>query len=209
MSTEINDWDSAYRLRPYLETRPHPFVDILPEHVDPMRHLHWLDLGCGDGRHMVSLGKLGWQVVGLDLAMWGVRRTAERLAIEEIPTKLTCADIRQLPLAPDSFDGVLSIQVIHHQIMADVLLTFAEIRRVLRPEGLLFATVPENMPADWKDGRYKEIEPRTLVPIEGFESGLPHHFFTRDEIHMCLEGFEIVETGLDDGGYTTLLAKKL
>jgi len=208
MNQTINDWDSAYRLRPYLETHPHPLVNALPDRVDPLQYLHWLDLGCGDGRHMVTLGKRGWQVVGLDLALWGVPRTAERLALEEIPANLTCADIRHIPLTSDSFDGVLSIQVIHHQILSDIFTTFAEIRRVLRPEGLLFATLPEKPPDNWKDGQYKEIETRTLVPIKGFERGLPHHFFTQAEIYECLKGFELLEMAKDDGGYTTIFAQK-
>lgn len=50
------------------------------------------------------------------------------------------ADAHQLPLAPQVFDTVLAIEVIEH--LADPSLCLAEVRRVLRPGGILVASVP-------------------------------------------------------------------
>lgn len=207
MTEDIFDWDSAYRQRPYLDIHPHPQVIKLAESIDPLEHLHWLDLGCGDGRHLVYLAQRGWQVLGLDLAMWGLRRAGERLMLDDLPTMLTYGDIRNLPLANASLDGIISIQVIHHQLLSDIRVTFTEIHRVLRSGGLMLVSLPKYPPENWKQGRYQEIEPRTYIPLEGFEQGLPHHFFEQAEVLDCLAGFSIQKLEIDEKGYFCILAQ--
>lgn len=36
--------------------------------IEPADHLHVLDIGCGTGRHSITLRELGFQVTGLDLS---------------------------------------------------------------------------------------------------------------------------------------------
>lgn len=209
MNDEIRDWESAYRQLPYQEIHPHPLVLQLAERVDPTRHLHWLDLGCGDGRHLVYLAQRGWQMYGLDLAMWGLIRTGERLEMDDLPAMLTYGNMQKLPLAQGSLDGVISIKVIHHQVYKDIRKTFSEIQRVLRPGGLLLASLPQAPVENWKQGRYREVEAGTYIPLEGFEQGIPHHFFEQTEISECLTGFEVLNQEIDEWGYVCILAQNI
>jgi SAM-dependent methyltransferase len=150
-----------------------------------------LDLGCGNGRHVVALAKAGFSPIGFDISSSGLGLTRAWLAEECLQASLVAADMRQgFPFATGSFDGILSTQVIHHALLSESRVTIAEIWRILAKGGIAFVTV-----AGWKqDGeRYQEIEPGTYVPLDGTEKGLPHHFFTEEELHSEFGRFQIHE----------------
>lgn len=67
-----------------------------------------LDLGCGDGRHLELLGKLGHAAVGLDLSMELLHGAQTRLG-KERTSPLVRGDMRRLPFREASFSTVLSL----------------------------------------------------------------------------------------------------
>ncbi len=93
-----------------------------------------LDVGCGTGGTMDRLRPLGL-VVGLDL---------EPLALEFSHNRghrsLILGSATTLPFVTNSFDIVVALDVLEH--IPDHEAAAREIARVLRPGGLLFATVP-------------------------------------------------------------------
>lgn len=96
-----------------------------------------LDLGCGTGRHSREAKRRGARVVGCDLDLMAARATAE--------TALTlAADGRALPFRDSTFDSVIVSEVLEH--VADDRQVVAEAWRVLRPGGLLAASVPSWLP---------------------------------------------------------------
>lgn len=105
-----------------------------------------LDVGCGDG--ITDLGiALRWQpqeLVGID-PFRGFERLPDilrgaKLPLRELPANLRFlpADANAIPFADDSFDVVLSWGSLEH-IVGGYRTALEEIRRVLRPDGLLFA----------------------------------------------------------------------
>jgi ubiquinone/menaquinone biosynthesis C-methylase UbiE len=93
-----------------------------------------LDLGCGTGHQMASLRDRGFEVTGVD-------GSAEMLAharANNPDAELHQADVGQLPLADESFDYVLSIEVLRY--LSEPERCVAEIARVLRPGGVALAT---------------------------------------------------------------------
>ena len=95
-----------------------------------------LDLGCGTGQGVELLrGRYrNAHCLGLDLAESMLRATAARFGWWRRPS-LLCASADRLPLADASVDLVFSSMTF--QWCPDLDRLFAEIRRVLRPEGLL------------------------------------------------------------------------
>jgi SAM-dependent methyltransferase len=150
-----------------------------------------LDLGCGNGRHVVGLEKSGFQVIGLDISRTGLRLAQAWLEDEDQRADLAQADVRQaLPFAEGSFDGLLSTQVIHHAMIVEVRRSIAEIKRVLTTGGIAFVTVSGRK----DDGlAFEEVEPGTFVPLDGSEAGLPYHIFSERELARELENFHILE----------------
>ena len=96
-----------------------------------------LDLGCGPAQVGGYLTDRGLRVVGVDLALQMLR-----LALQRSPAvRLTCGDLRQLPLRAHSFGGVVAFYSIHHLQREELPEGLAEIRRVLSTRGrLLIAT---------------------------------------------------------------------
>ena len=207
MNTE---WNNAYKKRPYLEQEPNKGVVQFINHLSKEKSKRILDLGCGDGRHLIWLTKQGFDSVGVDNALWGLYRAKEWAEKESLNIKLVYADIAFLPMKNESFDEIISIQVIHHQRIKKIEKTIKDIRRLLQPNGKFYFTVPQYPPGNWKNGKYTEIEPHTFVPLEGFEKGVPHHLFIADELAKMLDSFEILEIKIDPdtGRHLSALVRK-
>ena len=93
-----------------------------------------LDLGCRSGaltQHLLD----GNEVVGLDVDAAALARAAE-LGIE--PVQANVED--PLPFEDESFDAVVAGELLEHLQFPDALVD--EIRRVLRPGGVLVGSVP-------------------------------------------------------------------
>lgn len=68
-----------------------------------------LDLGCGTGRHLVHLARMGMWAVGVDLSRHMLRTAREKLTRLDLPRRLIHADLLQVGslLQPDSFDNAI------------------------------------------------------------------------------------------------------
>jgi ubiquinone/menaquinone biosynthesis C-methylase UbiE len=204
-------WEAFYREGRSSSVEPDP---NLLAHTDFFRRNHVsrvLDLGCGDGRHLIFLGKLGYEMYGLDFAPTALNHSKERLDREGLQVELKCGDMSQLPWPDQYFDAIVSIRVLHHNTIVSVRKALDEICRVLRPGGYVLATVAKAPPPrDWKEGHFARTGPQTYVPLKGHEKGLPHHFFTEPELRKLLSGFTIIllqEDAADERRYAFLAQK--
>jgi SAM-dependent methyltransferase len=191
MNSVNHPWELIYKQEGRIFTKPFQGFKDIVEKFSQHHCQRILDLGCGNGRHVVALLKKGFNPIGFDISSSGLRLTHEWLREEGLTTGLVCADMRQyFPFKSGSFDGILSTQVIHHALLSDVRVTIAEIWRILAEGGIAFVTVAGRK---HRDEEYIEIEPGTFVPLGGTEKGLPHHFFTEDELLLEFGRFHILE----------------
>ena len=93
-----------------------------------------LDAGCGSGRNMVELARLG-TVTGVELSATSVTLARERGVGEVIE-----GSVLEMPFETDSFDLAVSLDVIEH--LDQHLEALRELRRVVAPGGALLVTVP-------------------------------------------------------------------
>jgi SAM-dependent methyltransferase len=93
-----------------------------------------LDAGCGSGRNMVDLARLG-SVTGLELADASVAKARSRGVGDVVQGTLEA-----MPFDADRFDLAVSFDVIEH--LDDDRAALSELRRVVRPDGHLVVTVP-------------------------------------------------------------------
>lgn len=91
-----------------------------------------LDVGCGMGRFAEVATRWGATVIGIDLS-----NAAEVAAknLSDRPFKAFQADVFQLPFAPESFDAIYSIGVLHHT--PDCEAAVKALGKYLKPGGLL------------------------------------------------------------------------
>jgi SAM-dependent methyltransferase len=134
-----------------------------------------LDAGCGSGRTLDELARYG-RVSGVDVSAQAVAAARGRGHAD-----VRLARVEQLPFADQAFDVVTCLDVIEHT--ADDRATFAELRRVTRPAGLLIATVPA-YPAlwSWHDEvnrhfrRYDGASLRDAARAAGWDLVIDTHF---------------------------------
>ena len=99
-----------------------------------------LDLGCGTGLNLDHLSDYA-QPVGTDFS-----EEALHFCLERGHNLLCKADAAELPFPDKQFDIITALDVIEH--LDDDLDALTELRRVLRPGGLLIISVPA-YPALW------------------------------------------------------------
>lgn len=101
-----------------------------------------LEIGCGNGWNMSRFAQYGRVAFGLDAV-------ADRVALAQTHGPALLADGLQLPFAADSLDMIYVQHVLHH--IGNVERALAEIRRCLRPGGVLFLveTVEDNPIIRW------------------------------------------------------------
>jgi SAM-dependent methyltransferase len=93
-----------------------------------------LDAGCGSGRFMVELAKIG-TVTGVELS-----DTSVSLARERHLGDVVAGSVLEMPFPENSFDVAVSLDVIEH--LDDDLAALRELRRTVAPGGALLVTVP-------------------------------------------------------------------
>jgi SAM-dependent methyltransferase len=95
-----------------------------------------LDIGCAYGFYVERLAKLGWRATGIDVSSYAIERGRARGLRD-----LHVGPAQELPFPDDTFDFVMSIDVIEHIPPEDARRAVAEARRVLKPGGMaVFAT---------------------------------------------------------------------
>jgi ubiquinone/menaquinone biosynthesis C-methylase UbiE len=102
-----------------------------------------LDIACGDGVMTYQMRRAGLSVVGLDLELLSLQLARRELAKRNVGApRLVRGSCMALPFADATFDGAVAMELIEH---LDPMLntTFiSEIRRILKPGGVVAVTTP-------------------------------------------------------------------
>lgn len=128
-----------------------------------------LDAGCGTGAMLQELAQFS-PAVGVDIEGLALRYARQR---GDFP--LIQARLESLPFTDESFQLITALDVLEH--LSDDRQALRELRRVLKPNGWLIATVPA----------YNWLWSKHDIAL--------HHRrrYTADLLHRCLEteGFEV------------------
>jgi len=204
------DWDDIFAEKGKFFIKPHPDIERLANLFKEKGVRRILDLGCGTGRHLLYLLKKGFEVYGLDGSPNGLDIAKNWLTEENLTSELTCQKIEEkFPYKDGFFDAIISIQVMHHNLMKDILFTINEIKRILKPDGFIFLTFALLQSFYVKKQNMKKVETRTYIPLTGPEKGLPHHFFTIAEIKRAFSAFDLSEIYIDRTNHRAILGQKI
>jgi len=199
MDSEPTQWEKIFRQDGRVFPEPRPRVVRFTELLLELGLHTVLDLGCGTGRHVIHMAAKGLRVSGSDNAPTALKLTGHWLKEQGLTADLVLSDMRQpMPFKDNSFDALLSAQVIHHALLATVLDTAREIERVVRRDGLILVSVPTRKAISEDAPEHEEIEPNTFVPKSGTEAGLPHHLFTPERFQRIFPRFKVMDLQVYD-----------
>lgn len=132
-----------------------------------------LDLGCGDGNNLVWLRHYADRLYGSDYNFTRLSRATVRAP----GAALFLADVLRYPTRDDAFDVIFFNHVIEH--IPNDAAALAEVRRILKPGGLLVLGAP-NEGAWWWQWAYRR-NPRSLETTDHV------HFYTAAVLRTRLE----------------------
>jgi ubiquinone/menaquinone biosynthesis C-methylase UbiE len=122
-----------------------------------------LDIGCGDAGVPIAFAERGARAAGIEPAAGSVERGRIRADEHGVEVDLRQGVAEELPFPDHAFDLVLLDNVLEH--VGDMDATLREVRRVLRPDGLLYLVTPKPFAlySLWSDPHY-ELAGLTLMP---------------------------------------------
>jgi SAM-dependent methyltransferase len=115
-------------------------LSIRPELLPLGASARVLDVGCGDGRHIVEAARRGCFAVGLDYDVHELIHARHRMGAYRVD--LVAGDASRLPFRDGSFDAVICTETLEH--LADDAGAMSEIARLLRTGGVLLGAVPSH-----------------------------------------------------------------
>lgn len=96
---------------------------------------HFLDIGCGLGRHSIYMAKNGFNVYAFDYSKYVVELVKEKAYESNVDIKLCIADISNFPYENESVDCMVAIGVLSNSDKEGISKVLKEMHRVLKEGG--------------------------------------------------------------------------
>ncbi len=187
------DWDKAYREKGEIQTRVSEIVKDFVKLLEERHAKRVLDLCFGTGRHTIFLAEKGFEVFGIDLSKKGKEITEKKAKEKNLKNvHLKIANMQNLPFEKNFFNAVIAVNAIEHNNFDGLKKTISGIERVLKPKGILIATLISTK--DPRFGMGKEIETNTFTNInDPAEIDVLHHFSNEKEVKELFNKFNLIK----------------
>lgn len=196
-----NTWDTI--ADSFDTTRQKPWQYCL-EYIDSLKYTDVVvDIGCGNGRHLIPCTEQCHSVFGVDISTKLLRIVKKKLFAKSLNTvSLIHADAVHLPFQESCFDAALFIASLHNiQGKDHRRCALNEVARVLKPRGTALISVWSR----WQHKYYRYFLKQLLTRAgemgdiqiwwRQHNLNIPrfYHLYTRNEFHRELEnaGLEI------------------
>lgn len=170
--------------------RYHPEIggNLLLEHVHRylfacrfVQDRQVLDIACGEGFGANILARTARSVIGVDIDESAIRHAEDKYRLQHL--SFLTGSVTAIPLAAASIDVVVSFETIEHVDAHDAML--AEIKRVLRPGGVLIMSTPDKAVYSDATGQNNPYHVKELYREE-FAALIAAHFD-----HHCMHGQKV------------------
>lgn len=134
-----------------------------------------LEIGCSSGSLAAELSPLSGSYVGIDISSIAIDQARKR----QLPrTEFLKTDGHSIPFQSDEFDCVIVDALLHHMDLESAL---SEIKRVLKPGGILFFNEP--LGTNPLINLYRKLTPSSRTVDE--------RPFTREDLKLLASMFEV------------------
>lgn len=153
-------------------TNPYSRYKWFFDRFDVPEQAHIVELGCGPGdlwKENLDRIPAGWDITLTDLSEGMLAAAQRNLSSGGRAFTFEMADAQDLPFEDSRFDAVIANHMLYH--VPDRARAFAEIRRVLKPDGTLYASTNSETNMDELWGVFRRHIPERkhfLVAGSGF-----------------------------------------
>lgn len=197
MNTDI--WETYWRDKGNREwwKKPAPEVLELIRSLSPADHPRVLDLGCGPGRHAIAFALARFSVTATDSSTEAIRHLDAWASSLGLPIETRVCDVLAEALPGETYDVVLSYNVIYHGSRDQFARAIQHVRELLGRQGTFFFTCPSR-----RDGKYgfgEKVAPHTFRCTKSITPGDVHYFADEDDLADLLTGFRILACWKSEG----------
>ena len=155
---------------------------------------HFLDLGCGLGRHTVLFAKNGFNVSCFDISEDAIDRTKKWCEEENLNCDFKVGDMIKLPYKDNTFDCILCRNVISHTDTEGMKTIVSELKRVLKKDGECYLTLGSKDTWGFKQDDWPLVDENTRLRMEeGPEYETPHFYADYNLCQELFKDFEIID----------------
>jgi ubiquinone/menaquinone biosynthesis C-methylase UbiE len=145
-------WNNHYKRNKSILSYPDEnLVRMMKKYTDNyenLSNLKCLDCGCGSGRHLILASELGiGTIVGLDNAYNGL------LIAKSSGFSAINGDIAKMPFKDKTFDIIICWGSLHYGYKKELIRKIYELKRVLKPNGIILGTLRSSRDTMMKQGR--------------------------------------------------------
>ena len=191
---EKSQWENHYRRDRSILTYPDEnLVRLLKKFSEEHNNLPditALDLGCGSGRHIVLIEEMGIsKILGMDNSF-----EALKICQKNFNFPVITGDNRKIPLKSNSIDIVIAWGSLHYSHKKEISNQVNEINRILKPGGVLLATLRSNKDTHLSKG--KHLGQNSWITDLNDISGSIVSFYKEKELKKIFHNYNNLEIGL-------------
>ena len=178
-------------------TKPAPEVLEFISSLSSLNKPQVLDLGCGLGRHAVAFALAGFSVTAIDSSTAAIKHLNDWASSLNLPIETKVCELFSDSLPEETFDIVLSYNVIYHGSRDHFARAIHYARQLLKPGGIFFFSCPSRQ--DGKYGFGEEIAPHTYQATKSITPGDIHYFADEKDLTELLAGFRVLDRLKSEG----------
>ena len=181
-------WNKAFGRLPRNEIITDDWLDSFAKEIEECQ-TPIIDLGCGDGNNTLYLLKKGKKVIPCDLTENAVRQI--QLNFPEIERTEQFDMLEGLPFEDGFTDMVIADLCLHYFTEEDTLHILEDIKRILKPGGILFARVNSVRDTNHGAGEGLEVERHLFLTKDNRYK----RFFDKEDIELFFGAWNIQYLG--------------
>ena len=166
-----------------------------------VRGKRMLDAACGTGYGTELLSRIAQEAVGIDISEDAVAYAGQNYRADNL--KYLAASVTKLPFSDNCFDVVVSYETLEHIDATSQKVFLHEIRRVLKPDGILVMSTPNK---NIYDCRGENAFHRHELGYTEFADLLSEQF---QHIQLLSQKWEICDAIVREGGAAALVRNGL
>ncbi|MEM7346516.1 MAG: class I SAM-dependent methyltransferase, partial [Chloroflexota bacterium] len=192
--------NARIQLHQQFSTNKYDWPKWVFDHFLVAKSAHFLDLGCGTGylwQQNIDRIADDWAITLSDFSAGMVQQAAASLGDKSNKFYFRMADAQHLPWADESFEVVIANHMLYH--VPDRSRAFSEIKRVLKPEGKLYAATNGQHHIIELTQLIQEIDPDAReedhVDEFGLENGREQlsHYFPEINLYVYKDSLQVTE----------------